>query len=211
MRKVLFAVIVLFGVLGMPINDEFVEMLKRNMPNMTPQDVQLARDYTTQIDSAVSHFGGGDTLTIDTMNANFGTWGQFPFEGVLVEKTGQQAISDATNTTVEWGHAVFQDGNAFWDSSSPTDIKIPSTGIYLMYSSIRYEQNADNARELKVFVNGLGRGGTSSFAGSGVGLYITFPLTLSLKKGDIVTIRTWQNSGVSLNIDDGDFFLYRIR
>ena len=111
MRKVLFAVIVVFGVLGMPINDEFVEMLKRNMPNMTPQDVQLARDYTTQIDSAVSHFGGGDTLEIGNIESVRGNF-QFPVLQSSSYTNAAPTYSAGVGTAVAWTIVRYETGGA---------------------------------------------------------------------------------------------------
>lgn len=205
----------------MPINDEFVSMLKRNMPNMTPQDVQLAKDYTAQIDSAVSHFTGSDTLEIGTMNANFGNWGQYPFEGARIMRDSTQAISNGTYTDVIFDTVSFesyQSGSILWDPAvSTTRLTVQVAGIYTMFGDVRFEQNGSNVREVWIYSNrtddaGAGHIAMSSVGGtSGVGTTVTFGTTFEFNVGDWVTLRVWQNSGGSLNIDNARFNMYRIR
>ena len=195
----------------MPTNNEIVDIFKRRMPGLTPSEAQDIVDYLSQVDSAVSRFGGGNTLDIGTLNADFGNWGQFPYEGVFANLAEAQEISDATNEKIEFAQANYQYGSPFWTIAEPTKITIQSSGIYLLCATVTFEVNANNSREMRILINnatvvksqGPGVGGTSTTKETCV--------TRGMGVGDVVELQVWQNSGVALDCSQNQLHVFRIR
>lgn len=116
--------------------------------------------------------------------------------GARVQRVLPQSIPNNATTVISFARVRY-DTNAFWSSSSPTQLTIAIAGKYLIGASVTYAANATGVRQVGLRVNGgvypalqVAPAGTDNFAISTV-----FPLVA----GDYVELITYQTSGAALN------------
>jgi|APSaa5957512576_1039674.scaffolds.fasta_scaffold94822_1 hypothetical protein len=126
MKKVLVLLVFLVGCAVqpapegnvMPTNNEIVDIFKRRMPELTASEAQDIVDYFSQVDSAVSHFRGGDILEVGEIRATRGIFEYPPLESGTWTKSNLVTAADGTN--ISWGQEVRNNGVVKWTSADPT-------------------------------------------------------------------------------------------
>ena len=129
----------------------------------------------------------------------------------LTRSSSAQSIPNATSTLISWDTIVYDttsgpsnlDG-VFWDSGTPTDIIIPSTGTYGIAASANFNTSSIGLRSLTI----LGNSGTTTIAfdrndaPSGGDTTVVHTVGFyKLSKGTVVTVGVLQTSLGSLNLN----------
>ena len=119
-----------------------------------------------------------------------------------VRRSSAQAISNATDTTVNWTDEDY-DTDAFWDAGTPGRITIPEDGTYHFDISIEWEANNTGQRQAWIELNGgatvYGKDTVISNS-SALESFNWISLDLDLVAGDYLQVRVRQNSTASLNV-----------
>lgn len=216
MKKFLFLLAVLLVLTGCSHKPN-----KDNMPNsrdllytlerleMPPEDVELWRQYLVGVDSAGSHFGGGDTLSVGSIETGqVQSFGTAPLESFRLTRDNNQTISDSTYTPIEWERVVLNTGLLEWDSSDPTKVFIKSGSsrkAMLVTVLIRWDSNSSGLRSISLqgfdssdsqtFVRDIDRSpATSFYAGSASYLLVYDPEDTYIK------ILAYQTSGGNADV-----------
>jgi len=148
----------------------------------------------------------GQTLVADSTASTGLKWAtpSTTFVGASLYKSGNQAITTATTTTITWDAELF-DTNTFHDNSTNNSrITIPAgyAGKYLVTSTISWGSSATGYRIAEIYKNGA----TANFTWSGAmqGYYVVGLTTiLNLAVSDYLEIKGYQNSGGNLNAAGG--------
>jgi len=154
-----------------------------------------------------ARLGIGSTDQVLKVSGGVPTWGAAPtsaptFVGCSLNNSATFSISNNVDTTLTFDTELF-DTNGFHSTSSNTDrITIPTgyAGKYLLLFSGRYSGTAAGTRNFTLFKNGsklLDYYDMGGFSGSLTN--ITRSVILDLAVGDYITIKTFQNSGSTLD------------
>jgi hypothetical protein len=111
--------------------------------------------------------------------------------------TGTHTASGAYQTVV-YDTEIFDSHNSY--NTSTGEFTAPKSGKYEVDGVISFASSASGTRYIQVFVNAVGDsvlgGQNTSATGQAV---VSGSTTLDLAKGDVVTVRAYQNSGGNLN------------
>jgi hypothetical protein len=122
------------------------------------------------------------------------------FVGASVYKSGNQAISNNTTTTITWDSEAF-DTNGFHDNSVNNErmtIPVGYAGKYSIIGLVSWGADLDGYRLVEIFKNGATNG--FMWSGAQAGYYAVAVIKiLDLAEGDYVEIKGFQNSGGNLN------------
>ena len=119
-------------------------------------------------------------------------------------KSGNQTLSNATDTKITFGTEVFDTDSAF--SSSRFTVPSGKGGKYFVYTAVGFATNGTNLRQVYLIKNGSEFRRLSNLqggSGSGVNTYNSAGVIVSLADGDYVEIYAYQNSGGSLDALSG--------
>jgi hypothetical protein len=126
------------------------------------------------------------------------------FVGASVYKSGNQAISNNTTTTITWDSEVF-DTNGFHDNSVNNErmtIPVGYAGKYSITGLVSWGSDLDGYRIVEIFKNGATNG--FMWSGAQAGYYAVAVIKiLALAEGDYVEIKGFHNSGGNLNAAGG--------
>jgi hypothetical protein len=128
--------------------------------------------------------------------------------GWRLRRAAVQSVSTATQTTVTWD-TEDQDTDAFITASSTT-VTIPSGcgGVYgLSATSVWASASTGTLSGVEILLSGavIASGQGQAFTG-----FFTTNVVYPLSATDTLTVRVYQNSGGSLNIDETFFTGFRI-
>jgi len=129
------------------------------------------------------------------------------FSGVDVRKTTSQSISNATFTLLTWNSEEYDTSSYHDNSTNNSRLTVPTTGYYLITGVIDVAANATGNRLLEIRKNGAG--GQISYLFSvppttaANGFVPQMSYTLKLTAADYIEAYFYQNSGGSLNVDNG--------
>ena len=172
MKKFLFLLVVLLVLTGCSHKPN-----KDNMPNsrdllytlerleMPPQDVELWRQYLLGVDSVGSHFKGGDTLSIGSLEALTGSFqASLPHEAASL-RFSSQSINDDTLTTPT---AAAITNGATWTFGMNLDIGnskilfsgVPGESVVAAFSWWQWQDSADPDGHRYIKLNTTGGGAT---------------------------------------------------
>ena len=99
----------------------------------------------------------GGTVTAAALNAQLRDNLDYLYNTpqVAVRLTSTQSIPNATDTTVSWHEAVYEDPSTMWDIAAPTKIIIPRAGVYTIVFHVFWASSATptDDRDIKFIVN----------------------------------------------------------
>ena len=160
MKKIVFYLFVLVTMVGcyanrteMTTSRDLLATLERL--DMPPQDIQLWRNYLTQVDTVNQRFTGGDTLEIENIEAVTGHFSQSaPLEIAHIHNTNAVDIVTGTDTPVIFT-AILQNHNGLllWDSTDPTKLRVRGgTQLRSLFVNIQTQWESGNTghRSIKI-------------------------------------------------------------
>ena len=138
------------------------------------------------------------------------------YQGVLVIRTTNQSVNDATWTEVSWASAPVEVGS-WW--ASGTDITVAAGAIPGGSSTIacrvmfyvRFATNGTGNRSVDVYVNGSSANGfitKGASLPSDVATVVGFDV-VQVADGDIITLAVYQDSGGALNVTGAHMLVER--
>ncbi len=128
---------------------------------------------------------------------------------VSVKSSGQQAITDSTNTAVTFDQEEWDTDNMHSTSSNTSRLVVPSGqgGHYLVMGQVAFDNNAVGHRNLKIRVNGSSSTwlakSNQTMLGSTDCQWLQVSKVIALSAGDYVELIAYQTSGTTLNIGIG--------
>ncbi len=124
-----------------------------------------------------------------------------PKVGVILEKDGLISVANTTLIFITWETEIFDPQEMFDKTTNPNEIVIKQAGYYIVFGSLRYDNNATGIRTLNIAVNDV-----NAYVSSEHGTNATADCTMTisgivkLAVNDGIGLTTWQNSGGSLNL-----------
>jgi hypothetical protein len=155
----------------------------------------------------------GTVLTADSAEATGMKWatsaGAASFAGVSVYKSGNQSITNATNTLLTFDSENF-DTNTYHSTSTNTSrITIPAgkAGYYNLQAVVAFAAGSVGLRQIAFFKNGvIFNYGVQSAATSASENISSASYLISLAESDYVEVYVYQTSGGALNVLGGADF-----
>jgi hypothetical protein len=141
----------------------------------------------------------GQVLTADSTAATGLKWASAgsAFSGARVYNTATQSFSSASAATFVW-NAESYDTNSYHDNSTNnTRLTVPTTGYYLISTSINWASNSTGVRILEFKKNGSTGVGYME-QGSDDSCAQTYTVPLFATAGDYFEVVGYQNSGGNL-------------
>ncbi len=122
--------------------------------------------------------------------------------GVKVKLTSNQAITTGTIAAVSW-HATDWDDAAWWSSGSPTILTVPTGrgGRYLISGNVVFAANSTGRRVVRLEVGSTVKSRFDGNAVTGQPTSLASTVIATLIAGDTVTLRAFQDSGSTLDLD----------
>jgi hypothetical protein len=146
----------------------------------------------------------GTSLVADSTAATGLKWGYQTSLGCLLYKTANQSISNAVETTVSFDGEVYDTSNFHDNTTNNSRMTIPAGlgGKYLVNVNFAYAANATGQRVGYIFtglgglymLNAISPNSTASQAN------VSFSAILNMTAGDYIEMKTYQDSGGSLNL-----------
>jgi hypothetical protein len=159
------------------------------------------------VDARLGVGTNGQTLVADSAEATGLKWATptaAGFVGASLYKSGNQAITTATTTTITWDAELF-DTNTFHDNvTNNSRITIPAgyAGKYAITGLVSWGSSATGYRIVEIFKNGATNG--VMWSGAMQGYYaVAVVKILDLAVSDYIEIKGYQNSGGNLNAAGG--------
>ena len=151
----------------------------------------------------------GQVLTADSAQATGLKWATAAsgstFAGCLLTNSANISLANNTTVTLTWDQEVL-DSDAYHSTSSNTSrITIPAgkAGKYLVTSKVQYTSNSGGRRIVQIKKNGSDLWDFESADPGSSELQLQGVAIIDLTVGDYVETTAWQNSGVSLNAQNG--------
>lgn len=117
-----------------------------------------------------------------------------------------QGIPNASEQTLSLESEAFDNNNLHDNVTNNSRLTAATTGLYMIWGLAAYDSNATGIRELYVRLDGSTRIATGSLPGPAQ--YVTVFQLYSLTAGQYIELRTWQNSGGTLNVNNGQANCY---
>lgn len=122
------------------------------------------------------------------------------YKGCLLWKSALQTIPNVTVTPISFDTEM-HDTDALHAPAEPTKITIPFTGYYHVYGTILYDANATGYRGLYIVLDGVGAIAEHVIPGFVASVHsLNVEVTYKFTAGQIVYLKTYQSSGIPLNI-----------
>jgi len=162
-------------------------------PTWTTSQVVNAADLNTNLRDMMLYFGG--------------TGG---FVAAQVYHSTTQTVAHNSNTALVFNSEVTDPEGFHSVSSNPSRLTVPTGhgGLYLAIAIARFQANATGARSLALAVNGIGfASNTVLNLGAAYPTSVLVAGTYVLNAGEYVEAFANQDSGSTLNIDNGTTFM----
>jgi len=188
-----------FAAFGQPVDTS----LKALNPETTLGDIA----YRSSTSNTNTRLGIGSTGQVLTVASGVPSWATpssgVTFSGARVWNTTTQSINNATGTTITFNSETY-DTNSYHSTVTNTSrLTVPSTGYYLLSTTVIFTSNSTGTRSLDLKKNGTGiattEQGTSTTAVTPVQLTCAFFATAA----DYFEVSVYQNSGSTLTTFGG--------
>jgi hypothetical protein len=185
------------------------------MPTPTDLVTDLPADFEVfgqAVDSSMADLLGGTTGQVLSKNSNTDmdfTWiaaSTTPtYLGVSVYKSGDQTISNATDTAITFDSEFFDTDALHSTSTNTSRLTVPTGkgGKYLICGTVGFAPNATGSRGIRVYKNGS----VISYATvlqtvtvASNGSFVPFSIVTQLSAADYIEIFAYQSSGISLSV-----------
>ncbi len=117
-----------------------------------------------------------------------------------VYRNGDQVITTATDTLIEWIQEFNDPTNMHDNSTDNTKIKIATAGIYLVTSSIRWVSNSTGVRRMRIKGNGSNLSG--SYIPADGNSRQSCSIIVKLAATDYIEVEVYHNRGSNLSVDN---------
>lgn len=119
---------------------------------------------------------------------------------VRLQRSTNQSIGTSSFTVVQLGTQIFASNGVTVDLANYR-FTVKIAGIYHIIGRVQYQDFASGSRHLEIFINGsLGLGGIFKSTDPANRGYVTTSSLYYLSKGDYVQLRSFQESGSTINL-----------
>lgn len=117
-----------------------------------------------------------------------------------VRRSTNQTINDSTFTAVSFDTVIYDNGG-LWDSSIPTKLTAPISGVYMLTASVEWASNTSGDRNTYIVTSTTTPAIDLRRAAAGGTVQVTIAGLASLSEGEAAELYGWQNRGGTLNIN----------
>lgn len=138
-----------------------------------------------------------------------GEMGSAVVKRCMVKMTAVQSIANGADTKIAWDSEDSDPNNMHDNSTNPSRITVPDSGLYSVDTCIMWNTNATGGRYVSVWKNGAASiGGNSVPPTSAFETRQSFTKKIILAASDYLEINVYQSSGGTLGVSNADSFFH---
>ena len=178
-----------------------------------PQEQQVIQEYLAKLEANNASFSGGDTLSIDRLEARTGDFVVYPFEGIAVVAAASNTLATtvAEDITWEFATATVRYGKMF-GSGATTDLTIYVPGVYVCSCTVVWgTRNTGALLQQTLYKNGSTLFGQAKSADMNVQTTSVAIGMTEFEKGDTINVEVAQYTGGDLTVITAYLSCWRVR